>query len=161
MRRTLGFILPIIVSVAGAGCFLSGNRQPAVADAGPPTGERDRTLEYWRKLRAVMGERTKADDLRSLTKIVEKQVDVVHNESIEGVDLELVAAAQALAKSQGKVIEVAEIADYRMEGLRASPPAAKQFAQANQEASAAINRLKALRAKLSARYGVNFPPLDG
>jgi hypothetical protein len=160
MRRALGFILPVVVC---AGCFSFGNRQPdaaGAADAGAPTGDRDRTLEYWGKLRGVMGERTKSDNLRALTNIVQKQVDVVRNQPTEGVDAELVAAAEALAKSQEKVVELAEIADFRFEALRV-PQVAKEFARANQQAGAATARLKALRAKLSARYGVNFPPLDG
>jgi hypothetical protein len=161
MRRTLGFILPVLVSVAGIGCFLTGNKQPSVTEAGPPTGDRDHTLAYWGKLRGVLAERTKSDDLRSLTRMIQKQVDMVHNEPIEGVDLELVAVAQALARNQEKVIQQAELADYRMEGLRSSPDAAKQFSQANQQASAMTTRLKELRAKLAARYGVAFPPLDG
>src|SRR5262245_11218025 len=158
MRRTLGFILPLLVTT---GCFLTGNRQPDAVDAGPPLGERDKTLEYWGKLRGVMGERSKSDELRALTKIVQKQVDVIHNEPTEGVDTELVAAAAALAKAQEKVIEVAEIANYQLAGLRASPPAAKQFVEANQQAAAAAARVKALRAKLAARYGIAFPATEG
>jgi hypothetical protein len=157
MRRTLGLILPVVVC---AGCFSFGKRQGDVAEAGPPSGDRERTLEYWGKLRGVIGERSKSDSLQALTNIVQKQVDMVRNEPTEAVDTELVAAAEALAKSQEKVIELAAIADYRFEALRV-PQVAKEFAQANQQASAATARLKSLRAKLSARYGVNFPPLDG
>jgi hypothetical protein len=53
---------------------------------------------------------------------------------------------------------MAEIADFELAALRASPAVAKQFAQANQEASAAQARLAHLHARLSARYGVTFTP---
>lgn len=159
MRRALGFVLPILVAVTG--CFFMGSRQPDVVDAGPATGDKDRTLEYWGKLRGVVGVQTKSDDLRALTSVIQKQVDFVRDQSTEGVDAELVAAAQALAKGQEKVIQMSEIADFRMEGLRISKAVSNEFWQANQQASAATTRLKALRAKLAARYGVAFSPLDG
>ena len=96
MRRTLGFILPILVAVAG--CFFNGSRQSDIADVGPATGDKDRTLEYWGKLRGVVGLQTKSDDLRALTNMVQKQVDLVRDQSTEGVDTELVAAAQKHAR---------------------------------------------------------------
>ncbi len=159
MRRAPGFVLPLLVALTG--CFFTGSRHADIADVGPATGDKDRTLEYWGKLRGVVGVQTKSDDLRALTSVVQKQVDFVRDQSTDGVDTELVAAAQALAKGQEKVIQMSEIADFRMEGLRASQVVAKEFWQANQQASAATNRLKALRAKLAARYGVAFTPLDG
>jgi hypothetical protein len=71
-----------------------------------------------------------------------------------------VAAAEAVARCQEQVIEMAEIADFQLAGLRAMPAVAKQFARANQEASAAAARLAQLHTRLSARYGVSFAPFD-
>ena len=54
---------------------------------------------------------------------------------------------------------LAEVADFQMAGLRASPTMAKQFAEANRELSAAAARLAELRGRMSARYGVAFAVL--
>ena len=159
MRRTLGFILPVVVGGL-VGCFGTGERQPA-ADAGPPAGDKDRTLEYWGKLREAMTPRAKADGLRALTGEVRRQVEAVRNQPVAGVDSELLAAAEELARCQEKVIELAEIADFQIAGLQSSPQMKQAFGEANRQASAATARLKALRAKLSTRYGVSFPVLDG
>lgn len=156
MRRALGFILPVLVI---AGCTSSGPFAP-VEDPGTPNGDKDRTLEYWNGLRGVMSQRTKSDDLRALANLVQRQSDTINGLSSEGVDPELVQAAVAVAKCQEKVIELAEIADFQLAGLRTSPAVAKQFAQANQNASAAAAHLAQLHARLSARYGITFGPFE-
>ena len=120
---------------------------------------RYRTLAYWNGLRSAMGQRSKSDDLRALTNLVRKQAEMIRGMSAEGVDPELVAAAHAVAKCQDKVIELAEVADFQMAGLRASPTMAKQFAEANRESSAAAARLAELRGRMSAALwrGVRGP----
>lgn len=155
MRRALACMIPFVF--AATGCLWSGPFG-SFEDVGPPNGDPDRTLAYWGKLHNVMSMRTKSDDLRALTNIVQKQIDVVREASTEGVDPELVGAAEALAKCQEKVIEVAEIADFQMAGLRASPVAAKEFTLANQQAGAAAARLARLGGRLSARYKATFVP---
>ena len=157
MRRTLGFILPVLVAVAGC---VSGGPFALTEDAGPPNGDANRTLEYWGKLREVMSQKSKADDLRALTNVVQKQSDTIRELPTEGVDPELVSAAQALEKCQDRVIEMAEIADFQMAGLRAAPTVAKEFVQSNQQAGAAAARLRSLHKKLSARYGVAFAAIE-
>jgi hypothetical protein len=129
-------------------------------DPGPPNGDKDRTLEYWNGLHGVMSQRTNSDDLRSLANLVQRQSETIRGLPPDGVDPELVAAAGAVAKCQERVIEMAEIADFQLAGLRASPAVAKQFAQANQQASAAGARLAHLHARLSARYGATFAPFE-
>jgi hypothetical protein len=157
MRRTLGFILPILV--AAAGCVSTGPLAPS-EDPGPPNGDKDRTLEYWGQLRAAMTQRTKSDDLRALANLVQRQADTIRGLPTEGVDPELVSAASAVAKCQEKVVEMAEFADFQLAGLRAAPAVAKEFAQANRQASAAAARLAGLHSRLSARYGVAFVPFE-
>jgi hypothetical protein len=157
MRRTLGFILPIVF--AAAGCVSGGPFAP-YEDPGPPNGDKDRTLNYWNGLRGVMSQRTKSDDLRALANLVQRQSETIRGLPPEGVDPELVSTAVAVAKCQEKVIELAEIADFELAGLRASPVVAKQFAEANQQASAAAARLAQLHARLSARYGVAFAAFE-
>jgi hypothetical protein len=156
MRRALGLLLPVIV--ASVGC-ISSLPFTAKEDAGPPNGDKDRTLAYWNGLRGAMGERSKSDDLRALTNLVRKQAETIRGMSAEGVDPELVAAAHAVAKCQDKVIELAEVADFQMAALRASPTMAKQFAEANRDSSAAAARLAELRGRMSGRYGVAFAVL--
>ena len=153
MRRALGLLLPVIV--ASVGC-ISSLPFTAKEDAGPPNGDKDRTLAYWNGLRGAMSQRSKSDDLRALTNIVRKQAETIRAMSAEGVDPELVAAANAVAKCQDKVIELAEVAAFQMTALRGSPIMAKQFAEANRESSAAVERLAQLRGRMSARYGVSF-----
>lgn len=158
MRRTLGFIMPVLVAAA-VGC-VSGGPFAAREDAGPPNGDKDRTLDYWNGLRGVMSQRTKSDELRALTSLVQRQSETIRGLPTEGVDPELVSAASALAKCQDKVIEMAEVADFQLAGLRASPVLAKEFAQANQQASASAARLAQLHTRLSARYGVAFTAFE-
>ena len=155
MRRAFTLVsLPVLV-VASMGCVTGGLFGPH-EDPGPPNGDKDRTLQYWNGLRAVMSQRSKSDELRALTKLVRQQSETIRGLPTQGVDPELAAAANAVAKCQDKVIELAEVADYQMAGLRASPVMAKEFAQANQQASAAAVQLAQLHSRLSARYGVKF-----
>ena len=157
MRRALGFILPILL--AATGCVSGGLFAPFV-DPGPPNGDKDRTLEYWGKLRGVLSQRSQSDDLRALTNLVQRQVDVINSLPTDGVDPELLSAAQALAKCQEKVIEMAEIADFQMAGIRAAPAVAKEFVQSNQQAGAARARLAQLHSRLNSRYGIAFVPFE-
>jgi hypothetical protein len=157
MRWSLGLILPVLLSAVG--CLSGGPFAPAV-DAGPPNGDTSRTLAYWNGLRGVMSQRSKSDELRALTSVIQRQSETIRNMPTEGVDPELVSAASAVAKCQDKVIEMAEVADFQLAGLRASPILAKEFAQANQQASATAARLAQLHARLSARYGVAFASFE-
>jgi hypothetical protein len=150
MRRALGLLLPVIV--ASVGC-ISSLPFTAKEDVGPPNGDKDHGL------RGAMNQRSKSDDLRALTNIVRKQAETIRGMSAEGVDPELVAAANAVAKCQDKVIELAEVANFQMAALRASPIMAKQFAEANRESSSAVERLAQQRGRMSSRYGVSFAAL--
>jgi hypothetical protein len=156
MRWAVGFIVPVLLA---AGCTTTGPFA-AVEDPGPPNGDKDRTLEYWNALRGVMSQRSNSDDLRALANLVKRQAETIRSLSAEGVDPELVGAAAAVAKCQEKVIELAEVADFQLAALRASPAIARQFAQANQQASAAVARLAQLHARLSARYGTTLSPFE-
>lgn len=156
MRRALGFILPVIVA---AGC-VSGGPFATVEDPGPPNGDKDRTLDYWNGVRGAMSQRTNSDDLRALANLVQRQSETIRGLPTDGVDPELVAAAGTVAKCQEKVIELAEVADFQLANLRASPAVARQFAQANQQASAAAIRVAQLHSRLSARYGATFAAFE-
>jgi hypothetical protein len=156
MRGALGFILPVLLAT---GCVWSGPFTH-VEDPGPPNGDPDRTHEYWNGLRGVMSQRTTSDDLRALANLVQRQSETIRTLPDGGVDPELVDAARAVATCQERVIELAEIADFQLTALRTSPALAKQFAQANQQASAAAARLAKLNVCLSARYGVEFAAFE-
>jgi hypothetical protein len=156
MRWAVGFIVPVLLA---AGCTSTGPFA-SVEDPGPPNGDKDRTLEYWNGLRGGMSQRSNSDDLRALANLVRRQAETIRSLSPERVDPELVEAAEAVAKCQERVIELAEIANFQLAGLRASPAPAREFAQANQRASAAATRLAQLHARLSARYGTTFSPFE-
>jgi len=155
MRRALSFILPVLLA---AGCVSGGTLAPEEEDPGPPKGETERTLEYWNGLHGVMSQRTSSHDLRALANLVQRQSETIRGLPGDSVDPELVEAATAVAACQERVIELAQIADYQLTALRTSPTLAKQFALANQEASAAAGRLAKLHERMSARYGVEFAP---
>lgn len=159
MRRTLGFLLPVVAGLVG--CFSLDGSVPRTLDAGPATGDKDRTLEYWGQLRGVMRMQSRSGDLREVADVVRKQVDAIRALPPESVDVELVAAADALARSQEAVLEAGETAGFNPAALRAAPEVMKSYTDAGRRTSAATMRLKNLRAKLGARYGVAFPPLDG
>jgi hypothetical protein len=137
---------------------MSGGRFAPVDDPGPPNGDKERTLAYWNGLRGAFAQRSKSDELRALTSLVRRQSETIRNLPSEGVDPELLSAANAVAACQDKVIEMAEVADFQLNALRASPVLAKEFAQANQQASAAAARLAQLHARLSSHYGITFEP---
>jgi hypothetical protein len=162
MRRTLGIVLFVGFAGTVAGCFNpSGKQTETAATAGPPSGDKEHTLDYWSKVRAVMKQKSaQTDNLQQVSSMVEKQAVTIRQLSIDGVDRDLYVAANALAQHQEKVIEVASKAAYTPSMLRADPDLQKTYLRESQQIVAAEENLKALRAKLSARYGVTFPPLE-
>ena len=156
MRGAFGFILPVLLAT---GCVWS-SPFAHVEDPGPPSGDPDRTLEYWNGLSGVMSLRSTSDDLRALANLVQRQSETIRSLPDDGVDPELVDAARAVATCQEKVIELAEIADFQLTALRTSPALAKQFAQANQQASAAAARLAKMHSLMSARYSVEYAAFE-
>jgi hypothetical protein len=159
MRRTLGFLLPVVVTGL-VGCFSSGERAARTLDAGPPTGDRDRTLEYWGKLRDILRTETRSNDLREVGAVVRHQAEAIRNLSPENVDVELVAAADALVRSQEQVLEAGELAGFNPVAIRGAPEVLRMYTEAGKRSAAATARLKNLGPTLAARYGVAFPALD-
>jgi hypothetical protein len=163
MRRTLG--LALLTGFLGTivGCFTTESRQAApVANVGPPTGDREHTLEYWSKVRDVMRQRTTSPDmnLKQVAAMVRQEADALRKLPLDGVDKDLYVAALAVAQSQEKMLAAADQAGYSPASLRADPELKKAYSDAGQQTTAGITRLKALQATLSARYGVPFPPID-
>ena len=160
MSRSLGLVWSAVLAGL-VGCFSLNAPKPDVADAGLPLGDKALTLAYWENLRAATLARSKGNDMREVARLVRGQVKVIRTQPQDGVDPDLVAAAEAMAGHQEKMLTAAETAGYNAVALRASPDLVQQYADAAAAAVAASNRLKGLRTKLSARYGVSFPPLDG
>jgi hypothetical protein len=160
MRRTLGLVL--LASVIGAlvGCFTTDKKLEPVGPIGPPTGEKEPTLEYWNKVREVMRLKTTSSDMRQVAAIVQRQADAVRQLPIQGVDKDLYVAALAVAQNQDKELKTAEAAGYSPAALRADPELRKSYSDASQQVTAAITRLKALAPTLSARYGAPFAPIE-
>jgi hypothetical protein len=161
MRRTLGLALLMGLFGSLIGCFTSGSQPPVtVASVGPPTGDKEHTLEYWGKVREAMRLQTTSPDMRQVAAVVRQEADMVRQLPVDGVDLDLVVAANAVAQCQEKMLAAASTANYNRALLRADPDLQHAYSEALQQTSAAITRLKALHSKLSARYGVTFAPIE-
>lgn len=163
MRRTLGLVLLMGFVGMMVGCFTTGSEQPeTAATAGPPTGDREHTLEYWGKVRDILRQKMTSSDmnLKQVAGIVRQQADTLRKLPVDGVDKDLFVAALAIAQSQEKMLAAADAAGYTPAALRADPELKKTYSDAGQQVTAAIARLKALHAKLSVRYGVTFPPIE-
>ncbi len=160
-RRTWGFVLLGAWMSALVGCFSLGNiKSGAVVDVGPPSGEKDRTLDYWNQVRGAMREKSTATELRQVANVVRRQAETIRSLPIDGVDYDLYVSANAVAQSQEKMLTLAEKANYDLAVLRSDAELRKSYPEAGQHTSAAINKLKNLRATLSTRYGAEFLPLE-
>ena len=161
MRRAPGILLLAAVFVTVIGCFTTGSQTVETADIGPPTGDKDHTLEYWGKVREVMRLRSDGpSDLRQLSEAVRKQADTVRHLQIDGVDMELIVAANAVAQSQEKMLKVVDAANCNIANIRVDPELKTSYTSAGQQIATAMANLKALAPRLSARYKVTFPPID-
>lgn len=160
MRRTLGLVLLASVIGTTLGCFTTDKKPEPVGPVGPPTGDKEHTLEYWGKMREVMRLKTASSDMKQVAAIVQRQADAVRQLPINGVDKELYVAALAVSQSQDKELKAAAAAGYSPSTLRADPELRKSYAEAGQQVAAGVARLKALAPTLSARYGAPFPPIE-
>jgi len=162
MRRTP--VLALLLGFAGmvTGCFDTGVKQPDTpANVGPATGDKEHTLEYWGKVREVMSlKAAREDNMQQVAVIVRRQADTVRQLHIDGVDRDLYVAALAVAQYQDKLLKAADTASYNPASLRADPDLSKEYLDASQHVVAAKEALKVLRGKLSARYGVQFLPIE-
>jgi hypothetical protein len=100
----LGFVGTII------GCFTSGSQQPdSGSNSGPPTGDKEQTLEYWGKVReALKLTYGPKDNLSQVASVVRRQAETVRRLSIDGVDRELYVAANSLAQHQERLLKTAD-----------------------------------------------------
>ncbi len=161
MRRTLGLLSLAAALGSAAACFTTGPQSPEVGAPGPATGDKDHTLEYWGKVREVLQLRTETQaDLRRVSALVRKQADTIRRLPVDGVDTELVIAANAVAQSQEKQLKTADAADYSAKTIRLDPDLKREYVSAGQQTTSALANLKDLAAKLSARYRVSFPPIE-
>ena len=160
MRRTLGFVL--LAGLAGivTGCFTKENKPPEPVVNGRPPADKERTLEYWSKVRDVMRQKTSSNDMQAVATVVRQQAETVRRLPIDGVDYELYVGAIAVAQFQEKLLKAAETAGYSPASLRADPTLRKTYTDACQQVATATADLKALHTKLSTRYGVLFPPIE-
>ena len=161
MRRTLGLVLLVGIAAPLVGCFTTEPQPPEpITAVGPPVGEKNHTLEYWGKVRDVMQLKSTSPEMRQVAAVVQRQADTVRKLQTDDVDHDLYVAALAVAQSQEKLLKAAEAAGYSPAALRADPDLKKSYSSACQQIAAATAYLKALQPKLSARYGVPFPPIE-
>jgi len=162
MRRALALLLCSGFISTTIGCFLPTSQKPEPPpNAGPQTGDKEHTLEYWGKVREVMRQKSgPSDNLQQVASLVRRQADTVRRLSIDGVDRELYETANTIAHYQEKQLKAADTASYNAASLRADPDLSKTYMDAGQHVTAAIEALKTLRSKLSARYGIPFPAVE-
>lgn len=160
MRRTLGIVLFVGFVGTIAGCFNTPSKPEVPSNVGPPTGDKEHTLEYWGKVREVMLLKTTSSEMRQVASVVQRQTDSVRRLQIDGVDHDLYVAALAVAQYQDKLLKAAEDAGYNRDSLVKDPILRKTYTDACQQIAAAVARLKALQPVLTTRYGVPFAPIE-
>lgn len=160
MRRTLGLLSFTVVAGIVVGCFNSPSPRTEPGPVGKATGDKDHTLEYWNKVREALRARSSSSDLRQLADIIRNQADTVRRLPSEGVDMDLVVAANAVAQSQEKMLKVADAAGYNLATIRGDQEMKNTYLGAGQQTTSRMEALKALAPTLSARYGANFPPIE-
>jgi hypothetical protein len=160
MRRTLGLVFLTAFVGTIIGCFTKENKQPEPVVSGRPPGDKEHTLEYWGKVREVMRQKTGSNDMQVVATMVRQQAETVRRLPIDGVDYELCVAACAVAQYQEKMLKAAQAASYNPASLRTDPALKKTYMDACQQIATAMVDLKALHTRLTARYGVTFPPIE-
>jgi hypothetical protein len=161
MRRTLGFVLLVGMTGIGVGCFTPESKSPeAAVKAGPATGDKDRTLEYWDKVREVLQVKSTAVNMRAEAAIVQRQADAIRRLPIDGVDHDLYVAALQVAQNQDKMLKAADAAGFRPSALQGDPELKAAYSAACQQITSATAYLKSLQPVLSARYHVKFSPIE-
>jgi len=162
IRRTLGLLIFVGFIGTVSGCFDLGPKQPEIpANPGPASGDKEHTLDYWGKVREVMSQKaTRTDTMQQVAVMLRRQADTIRRLPIDGVDRELYETANTVAHYQEKQLKAADAASYNAASLRADPELSNTYKDAGMHLTAAVEALKALRGKLSARYGVQFPPIE-
>lgn len=162
MREALARVLPVWLAVlALGGCVHTQNLAPDPVEPSADKGVATTTQLYWQQLNEVMRVRAKSDGLADLSAAVRQQAEALRNLSVLGVDAELVAATEVLAKAQDRMVEVAQIAGNDPANLKKSAELNRAFRDAGRQTAEAMNRLRAMRGKLAARYSADFPQLEG
>ncbi len=150
MLSRLWWLLWPGVWLVSTGCLpFRGGIDPAVP---PPT----ETHAYWREVNTILSQKPASDDMKSLVKLLEAQVEALRELPTEGVDGELVAAVHQVIQAEEEVLWRANTVDRNPEFLRQSRQLAELYAEANRKAAQAKKKLKELRGVLTKRYGGGF-----
>jgi hypothetical protein len=168
-------LAPVVVSVVLLGGCVSTPQPPVLPPVLPPinttaTAETDfaslaggvcdvqRTLAYWNRVREI-ARRKSSEDFKTALGECKRSVGEIRNLPAVGVDPELLAHAENLARHLDRVVVLGQFADEHPRETRKAgmgPSLIDAWEQAND----ATSRLKGLRAKLSNRYGTEFPPME-
>jgi hypothetical protein len=118
-----------------------------------------KTLGYWKKLKEIV-ERKSSDDLKTAMAECKHSVNEIRKIPAVGVDGELLATSEHAARTLERLLIVGDFAmeltksEARRLGLDRS--ILNLWEQSNQS----VSQLKGLRAKLSNRYGIEFPSME-
>lgn len=120
--------------------------------------EPTRTLAYWNSIREI-AERKPASDLKTSLKEYKKAAAEIRKLPAVGVDGELLAAAENVARGLDRF---AELGGFVTENARQARQMGieRTVYEVGTRANEATSQLRGLRAKLSSRYGTEFPPIE-
>jgi hypothetical protein len=167
-------LAPVIVSVVLLGGCVSTAKPPVLPPVPPPVetvplesdfasaagglGDAQRTLAYWNKLREIAG-RKSSENLTTALSECKRSVSEIRNLPAVGVDAELLAYAENLARHLDRLVVIGQFADEHPREARKAGMA-QPLIDAWERTNDATSRLKGLRAKLSNRHGTEFPPIE-
>ena len=164
-------LAPVIVSVVLLGGCLSTPKPSALppidttalpesdfASAAGGLGDAQRTLAYWNQLREI-ARRKSSENLKTALSEYKRSAGEIRNLPAVGVDPELLAHAENLARHLDRFAGFGQFVDeHPREARRVGM--GPSLTDAWERTSDATSRLKGLRAKLSNRYGIEFPPIE-
>jgi hypothetical protein len=163
-------LAPVVASVALlAGCATTPEAPalPPADLAAPPESEfasaagpadAQRTLAYWNRVREV-ARRKPPEDLKAALAEFKRSAAEIRALPAVGVDHELLAHAEGVARHLDRFATLGQFVDghpreARQAGMK------QPLVEAWGRGGDATSRLKGLRAKLSSRYGIEFPPVE-
>jgi hypothetical protein len=162
-------LAPVIVSVVFLGGCVSTPKPPILppVDTTPPESEfasaggvadAQRTLAYWNQVREI-ARRKPSEDLKTALSEFKRSAGEIRNLPAVGVDPELLAHAENVARHLDRFAVLGQFVDEHPREARKAGMA-QPLLDAWGRVSDANSRLKGLRAKLSSRYGTEFPSVE-
>jgi hypothetical protein len=128
------------------------------ASATGGVGDVQRTLAYWNRVREI-ARRKSSEEIKTALNECKRSAEEIRNLQAVGVDPELLAYAENLARHLDRLAALGQFANEHPREARSAGMVQPLMDEWDRTGDA-TSRLKGLRAKLSSRYGTEFPPIE-